>query len=58
MELLKWVLEAQLATVVGVEWRGNLSIEQSDESKVLPGLEFMILKTAEEGKKLGQWGLG
>lgn len=55
--MLKWVLEAQLATVVGVEWRRILSIEQSNESrdfKVLPSLEFMILKYWQRKKKLGQ----
>lgn len=54
--MLKWVLEAQLATVVGVEWRRILSIEQSNESrdfKVLPSLEFMILKYWQRKKKVG-----
>lgn len=53
--MLKWVLAAQLASVVGVEGRRILSIEQSNESrdfKVLPNFELMILKYWQ-GKKVG-----
>ena len=53
--------EAQLATVVGAEWRRILGIEQSNESRDFQGpskLRVYDSKILAKKKKLGQRELG